>query len=174
MKKSLREWKNNIKKLQDLMQQLPTKSDVLEFIETLDELIKFLSDLKDKLQFLPTFEEASLAKDALQKIDEILDRNPLLQDILLGQKVQKKSIKRIPKEQKDVISHSAIVHKLFNLPIDNLFDFLNSQGLTNKELRKILQELGDEPPSRMTKMQLINRIVTIVTNQRTYDGLRER
>ena len=162
-------------KIKDNLNFLPTNDEKKAIIEGLREIIGFLEGIKDIFVNMPSLEEAEKARDALVKLDEIFERNPLVRDILFGVSVRKKDIGSIKPEKKIEISDEDIekeLESLKKLSEQEIKNFLNNEKKYPKSLLiAIAKKLGGRVSSKITRKHLIENIATIITNVKTYEGL---
>jgi len=173
---SLRRRKNITFHLKKILEQLPEKKEKEEIITGINELIKFLDRINKSFETLPTLEEAKKAKNTLEKLENILERNPLIEEIFLSKrqkKVSKPSIIDSTQEKGTSKEIKEEVERFLKMPEDELRScLLKEKRYTKKTLIAILSELGIRVSKKTLKKQLIEEIVTTIVNSRTYKGLR--
>jgi hypothetical protein len=170
---SIKAWKKLVHQLRRLLESLPPREERDELVRAINEIVDTLSQVSSSLSSLPASEEASEARAALEKLEFILNRNPLLRDISFKAKPKRISFKISPPIQ---ISREEVLHEievLSKLSKDELRIHLSQDiRYSKKFLSLILSELGRSVPSKATKDQIIDEIVTAITTRRTYEGLR--
>lgn len=170
----VRAWRKCLRELKWLMDSLPSKEEVAELVSAVGCIINILNDLNESLQHLPTSEEAKKAQEAVERLEIILERNPLIR----GGKISKarsedrdtqvSSLPRIPSEH--VVQEIKVLEKL---PEDTLRERLSHSKQYSKDfLVAILAALGRKAPSKANRKQIVEQIVTAITTRRTYEGLR--
>jgi len=176
---TVRNWRSAIFHLKKIFDQLPKKSEKDELIKNIVEIIQFLTQVNEFIKAMPTAEEAAKAKEALEKLENILDRNPLLKDLLSRKKYSKPTAleKRAPKASIAVKDDKKIdqeIEKLIKMRENEMRRRLLENKLYTKDiLKSILLKLGISVPKKITKKELVDQIVTTIVNQRTYEGLRD-
>jgi hypothetical protein len=169
---SIKAWKKLVHQLRRLLESLPPREERDELVRAINEIVDMLSQVSSSLSSLPASEEASEARKVLEKLEFILNRNPLLRDISFKAKP-----KRISKVSPLIqISREEVLHEievLSKLSKEELRIHLSQDiRYSKKFLSLILSELGRSVPSKATKDQIIDEIVTAITTRRTYEGLR--
>jgi hypothetical protein len=135
-----------------------------------------LESIRDIFVNMPSLEEAEKAKDALLKLEEIFERNPLVRDIIFGISVKRKKDKVSIKSDKKIEISDEVIEKeldaLRKLSEQEIKNFLNNEKKYSKSfLTAIAGKLGRRVSSKTTRKELIDSIATIITNVRTYEGL---
>lgn len=180
--KEIKDAKILFNNISNLIEILPNKEDLENLVNSLNEIIKYLDKINKILINMPTDQEAIKTREALKKLEIILNRNPMLSEVLKKKKSTKKAIKKeeviikninkeIPKEK--VNEH---INKLLELPEVEMRNYLEDNKdkiFTNKLLIEILLNLGVKVSKKTTKKELINHIVNTIINNRTYQGLRK-
>lgn len=165
-----------LKKNHELLGFLPSKKDKIKVIEGLDELISFLNEVKEILQRMPSLEEAEKAKKALEGLENILQRNPIIKQIIVGKHVKTKCSSTLKQPKVNFTIDEKLIEKELNklqkLSESKIRTLLaNDKKYTKKLLLAICQKLGRSVSSRSTRKELVEIIVTTIVNKRTYEGL---
>jgi hypothetical protein len=169
---NIKAWNKVMRQLKGLLDALPPREDRDELVRVINEIVSVLTQVGSSLSTLPTSEEAAEAKEALGKLEFILNRNPLLRGVALKAKRERVSRVSQPVEtsREDILQE---IEALAQLSEGDLRTQLNQDERYSKEfLRSILSELGRKAPSRASKGQIIDQIVVAITTRRTYEGLR--
>ena len=175
---NVRKWQGVIRQLKVLLETLPSPEERDDIVREIRGLVDVLDELGRSLGNLPTSTEAAKAKDALERLENILGRNPLLRvrpPKTKGTSVPKPPARgrkplevSIPKD--DILKE---IDTLNQLPEDALRMRLRQQDHYSKEfLRLILAELGRRASIKVTRNEMIEQIVVTIINRRTYEGLR--
>lgn len=164
-----KKWSKNIHILKEFFKTLPSKGELDEILKLIKELIEFLKQIETSLSNLPTSEEAERARNALERLSFILEHNQLLKNITSQTRLHKQRVtsSSIP-EEKAVVE---LVSNLFQLPEEKLREVLNEEKYSKKFLLAILLHLGRKVPSKISKKQAIEQIITHIITKRTYEGL---
>jgi len=165
-----------LRKIKEILKFLPTNQEKLTIIDSLKEIISFLEGLKGIFANMPSIEEAEKAKNALLNLENILQKNPLIKEIVIGKPIRlKKEVSFVKPQTKIEISDEIVEEELERLKklseneIRNLLN--NDKKYAKKLLIAISEKLGRKVSSKMTKKELIENIVTTIINKRTYEGL---
>lgn len=175
---SVKKWQGIIRQLKVLLETLPSPEERDDIVRGIAGIVDVLDELGRSLGNLPTSTEAAKAKDALERLENILGRNPLLRAGPVKTKgtsalrpprgSRKPSGVSIPKD--DILKE---IDTLSQLPEDSLRMRLQQQDHYSKEfLRLLLAELGRRASSKVTRNEMIEQIVVTIINRRTYEGLR--
>lgn len=165
-----------LKKIKEILNSLPTNKERTEIIQGLKSIISFLDGLKDIFANMPSIEEAEKAQHALLNLENILQRNPLIKEIIIGKPVKARKETLFAKTQKMIEISEEIVEKelerLQKLPENEIRQLLSDEKKYNKKLLSAISEkLGKRVSSRTTKKELIENITVSIINMRTYKGL---
>lgn len=175
---NVRKWQGVIRQLKVLLETLPSPEERDVIVRGIRGIVDVLDELGRSLGNLPTSTEAAKAKDALERLENILGRNPLLR---VGSPKTKetsapKPTQRRVKPLEGSIPKDGILREidaLSQLPEGALRNRLHQQSHYSKDLlRLILAELGRRTPSKVTRNEMIEQIVVTIVNRRTYEGLR--
>ena len=166
-----KEWKKAIQQMRKALESLPSEKERDELVKAIGEIVLVLTQLSDALVALPTAEEADRAREALDRLEFIVDTNPLLRG---------HSGKSAPSKTKKV-RHSATAKPLpesIGQEIQSLRkagyrvrDVLEERGYTKEVLRQILAGLGRRVPGSASRREMIDQIVAALDVERTYKGL---
>lgn len=173
-----RKWQGVIRQLKVLLETLPSPEEKDEIVRGITGIVSMLDELGRSLGNLPTSTEAAKAKDALERLEDVLGRNPLLR---VGAPKWRESC--APKAPRRRIKPSEVsipkdnilreIETLSQLPEDALRTRLQQQDRYSIDLlRSILAELGRRTPSKVTRKEMIEQVVVTIINRRTYEGLR--
>lgn len=174
----IKDWQVIFKRFKKLIDALPTAEEKRQLSKSINEIVSFFTELNTVFQNLPTKEEAEKAKNALDKFENILQRNPLLKEVLSPKKQASKSAKKRSTKQKKVIEFpdeqlENEIQYFLTLSEEKLRSTLTQEKkYTNNYLSALLGKLGWRVPKKATKKELIDQIVTTIVNLRTYRGLR--
>jgi len=168
---SVKKWRKVTNQLRLVLESLPSSEERDELVTAINEIVKILTQLSSSLNNLPTVEEATRAKEALEKLEFILEHN-----VLLRQKPSKAKQKRDEKAPRLAkISREDIqreIQILTQLSEEEMKKRLKQSKNYSKEfLRLILSELGRRVSSKATKQEMIDQITIAITTKRTYEGL---
>jgi len=174
--------KSLLKQINEILDNIPEKNDISDIINNLNELINYLQKVQQILINMPTNEEAQKAKKAIKKLNDILNRNPLIKEILIGKRIKKEK-KKIDKLETEQDQENSLYQEKINQYIEELSKLTESEIrnyleidnkiFTNKVLISILSKLGRSVAKKTSKKELIDIIVTTIINNRTYEGLRK-
>lgn len=174
---NVRKWRGVIRQLKVLLETLPSPEEREEIVREIRGLVDVLDELGRSLGNLPTSTEAAEAKDALERLGNIVVRNPLLR--VGPPKTKQTSTPKPPRPSikpaeasipKDNILRE--IDALSQLPEDALRIRLQQNQYSKEFLRLILAELGGRASSKVTRNEMIEQVVVTIVNQRTYEGLR--
>lgn len=174
---SLKKWQSNVRQLKALLDSLPSREEREEVVRGISEVITILGEVGKSLGSLPTSQEAAKAKDALEDLENILARNPLLRatppknkKTLVARHPQRRGESSgMPIARDDVLEEIGAISQL---PEDALRNRLQQRDRYSRELlRSILAELGRRAPAKATRHEMIDQIVVTIVNRRTYEGL---
>lgn len=173
-----RKWQGVIRQLKVLLETLPSREERDDIVRGIRGIVDVLDELGRSLGNLPTSTEAAKAKDALERLEDVIGRNPLLR---VG--VPKRKETSAPKPPRRRIKPSEMpipkddilreIDTLSQLPEDALRTRLQQQNHYSRDLlRSILAELGRRTPSKVTRNEMTEQIVVTIINRQTYEGLR--
>jgi len=173
-----RKWHGVMRQLKALLETLPSSEERDDIVRGIRGIVDVLDELGRSLGSLPTSTEAAKAKDALERLENILGRNPLLR--MAPTKTQRASApkpagRRIKPPEVSIAKDDVLkgIDALSQLPEDALRTRLQHQDEYSKEfLRLMLAELGKRVSSKATRNEMIEQIVVAIINRRTYEGLR--
>ncbi|MBI2872408.1 MAG: hypothetical protein HYY00_04370 [Chloroflexi bacterium] len=175
---NVRKWQGVIRQLKVLLETLPSPEERDDTVRGIRGLVDVLDELGRSLGNLPSSTEAAKAKDALESLENILGRNPLLR--VGPAKTKETSALKTPRRRikpsevsipKDNILRE--IDTLSQLTEDTLRTRLQQQNHYSRDLlRSILGELGRRTPSKLTRNELVEQIVVTIINRQTYAGLR--
>jgi len=165
-----------LRKIKEILDLLPTQQEKIAIVDSLRTLISFLDGLKDIFINMPSIEEAEKAKEALLKLENVLQRNPLIKEIIMGKSMKiKKDAPSAKPERRIEISEDIVekeLERLKEVPESEIRNILrNEKRYTKKLLSAISEKLGRRVSSKATKRELIENIATTIINMRTYEGL---
>jgi hypothetical protein len=175
---SVKKWQSVIRQLKALLEALPSPEEREVAVRGITEIMDVLGEVGRSLGNLPTSTEAARAKDALERLETILGRNPLLRGSLA--KARETSAPKLPRHRAKPLEVSIPrddilreIDTLSRLPEDALRTRLRQQDHYSRELlRSILVELGRRTPSKATRNEMTEQIVVTIINRQTYEGLR--
>jgi hypothetical protein len=173
---SVKKFKTIFSRIKESLNLLTTNEEKKEIVNGFKEIISFLESLKDVFINMPSLEEAEKAKDAIIKLESIIEKNPLIKEIIFGKPAKyKKSPTPVKPQKKIEISGELVEKKLGELKkhseeeIKNLLD--NEKDYPKPLLIAIAEKLGRRVSSKTTRKELITNIATMITNIKTYEGL---
>jgi len=174
---NMRKWQSVIRQSRALLETLPSPEERDDIVRGIRGIVKVLNELSGSLGNLPTSTEAAEAKNALERLENILGRNPLLR---VGSPKTKETSTPKPPRRSIKPSEASIrkddilreIDSLSQLPEDTLRMRLQQQDHYSKGfLRLVLSELGRRTSSKVTRNEMIEQIVVTIINRRTYEGL---
>lgn len=171
---NFKEWGKMIRQLKELLEVLPSQEEREEVVSAIKEIMTILSQIGDSLSSLPTREEAAKAREGLERLEFVLERNPLLRSVSF----KEVKPKPVPKASQptEIPQESVLreVEELTQLPEEQLQMRLSQDERYSKRfLLSILSALGRQVSSKATKKEIIDQIVVTIVNRRTYEGLRK-
>lgn len=174
---NIKQWKSLSSQLNKVLDDLPSSNERAEIVSSLKHLITLLEDLSNAMGMLPTAEEASLAKEALIKLDTVVSSNPLLRSQVPRKRVDTESRQRKNVSSKvqihPEIKIQRVLERLDSMPEGTLRqELMNSPNIPNSMLREMLIHLGRRVSSKNARRELVEQLITTIVNRRTYQGLR--
>lgn len=174
---NFRKWQSVLRQVRLITADLPSPEEKAEILRGIADIIDVLNALGKSLGGLPTSAEADYAKAALEKLEYILGRNPLLRGgsprpkkriaPKLATPADKPALPSIPKE--DILRE---IENLSRLPEDKLRTTLQQERYSKGLLRLMLNELGRRVPVKATRKEMAEQLAVALINRQTYEGLR--
>ena len=161
------------KSLQSLIDSLPSASERQEIDSQLGTIINFLTDLRKRLNGIPSQEEATSAREAIDRLDSIFAQakdSPFL-SATLGIRATARRPKPAKPSAEDVERAKSTLTELETLSIDELRPAL--QRLSPQALKSVASSLGMRPSQRTAQETLVHQVATKITNTRGYRRLRD-
>jgi hypothetical protein len=174
---NIKQWKSLTSQLGKVLTDLPTFKEREEIISSLKNLINVLGELNTAIGMLPTAEEAFKAKEALSKLESVINNNPLLRSQGPRRSLKTVSRKRIngmqPEHIYPIEQIEKTLERISRMPEGSIrSELINSKDIPNALLKAILTHLGRRTSEKSPRNELVEQLIVTIVNKRTYQGLR--
>ena len=176
---NIKQWRSLTQNLRKVLDELPSPSEREESVRAINELIAVLNDIGSAFGAMPTAEEAARAREYLVKLENIVNRNPLLRAGPNGRKAKpqaqngSKPSKLEASFPEEVITQSiADLSVMTEVTMRSELD--DAKRYSNSFLKALLTHMGRRAPSRGVKSEMIDEIVATLINRRTLEGISGR
>jgi hypothetical protein len=153
--------------LRSLVTNLPTREQKNEIDLALTQLIDFLKDLQSRFQTIPSLEDSEQARQTVSAMQEFLQsavNQPMIAAALGGAAARAKN-KKTPSTPSSRVDVAVALAELEKLPSNEIRVRLDKYTLS--DLRVIAIALNLEPPSKITKPDIVIQIVGYFLNRRS-------
>ena len=176
---NVKQWRNLTQSLRKVLDELPSPSEREESVRAINELIAVLTEMGSVFGAMPTTEEAERAREYLAKLENIVNRNPLLRAGPNGRKAKPQA----ENGSKPVSPDGSFPEEVVNQTIAELgkmpepemrAELEDSKRFSNTFLKALLTYMGRRAPSRGVKSEMVDEIVATLVNRRTLEGISGR
>ena len=170
---NVKEWKKMIRQMRGVLDELPSAQEKDELVRAISEVIQMLTQLNEALVALPTAEEAARAKEALDRLEFVVNTNPLLRSAGSKRKPASRKSKegRLGSSAEAPLTDIQQEIQLLRKSGSGVRDHLAGKRYTKDVLRQILAGLGRRAASSASKRELVEQVVTALDVERTYEGI---
>lgn len=176
---NIKQWRSLTQNLRKVLDELPSSSEREESVKAINELIAVLTEMGDAFGAMPTAEEAARAREYLDKLENIINRNPLLRAGANGGKAKpqtqngSESVSPDGSFSEEVVKQT--IAELAKMPeLEMRSELEGSRRFSNSFLKALLTNMGRRAPSRGVKSEMIDEITATLINRRTLEGISGR